>query len=438
MCRVLLISNNCFNTSGSNGRVMYELFSEFSSDQLHQFYISPGVPDLDFCSSYYYFSDKDALLSLFHCRNRGTVITKKKAKDSEMIQKKNEPNQLSIKKSAFTYLVRDVVWQLSHWGSKQFWAWVDDFKPDVVYYQAGDSSFMPQIALKIAKRNNIPIVIYNTENYYFKDYNYFFGTRGSISYYLFHNRMRESFKKIIEYSSLEFYNSEYLEEMFEKEFGKKGEVIYQASSLIGEEVISGAEIKDSFLYAGNLGLHRHKSLIQLAKALSNISTSYIVDVYGSADDQVISELRQVDNIRYHGLVPYAELVDIMKKTEYLIHVETFEDDYVKDLVTAFTTKIADILALGKCMIMFAPESLACTKYLIDNDCAFVLKNDGDLSKQLSSFFNDSALKERYKRNGIVAASKNNDAKKNSKKLIGLIESVVATTQGDNLFLTLEN
>ena len=70
--RVLVISNNGFSKTNSNGRTLGSLFQGCPKDKLAQFYISVDNLDYSVCENYFNFTDKEALLSLLHIRKNST------------------------------------------------------------------------------------------------------------------------------------------------------------------------------------------------------------------------------------------------------------------------------------------------------------------------------------------------------------------------------
>ncbi len=423
--RVLVCSINAFSKSGSNGKVLSELFVDWDKECLAQFYIYNEIPNSDVCENYFRVTDNEAKKSFLTGRKFGQKVEPSNDEFKEI------KTTHKIEKNALTYLCRDIVWRFGRWKSKNFWAWIEDFKPDCILWQADNSSFMPMLVLKISRKYNIPIVVFNTENYYFKKHNYFLDKKFGFLYPLYRNLQKKAFRKLMKKSSLEIYNSEQLLLLYQKQFNRTGEVIYQASSLTPFEQRKNNNCY-SFLYAGNLGLNRHKSLIQLADALQSLSEEYCLDVYGQASEEIANELKQTKGIKYGGVIPYEKVLEEIEKSDFLCHVESFEKDIVNDLQTAFSTKIADYLASGKCMILYADEKLACTQYILKNNCACVIAKPEKLEKSLQELLTSIELQEKYKKQAVFIAQQNHNSKRNSCKFKQLLlEKVCKETNEQN-------
>ena len=61
--KVLVISNNCFSKTDSNGRTLAGFFYDYPKDKLAQFYIQNATPDFEVCNNYFRVTDSEALSS---------------------------------------------------------------------------------------------------------------------------------------------------------------------------------------------------------------------------------------------------------------------------------------------------------------------------------------------------------------------------------------
>ena len=71
--RLLVVSNEPFNASSSNGRTMQNFLRNVEPQDLAQFYIH-GTPDLDFCHHYFQVSDGDALWVFLRGKKREKAV----------------------------------------------------------------------------------------------------------------------------------------------------------------------------------------------------------------------------------------------------------------------------------------------------------------------------------------------------------------------------
>jgi len=426
--RVLVVSINAFNVNGSNGKVLAEYFKGWNSDNLAQFYVYNEMPDYPVCKNYFRVTDRDALRAMMSGNGAGRIIS---SSENSVPSINSDGQTNSPQKNPLTCLLRDIVWNCNRWRGKTFWKWIDDFKPDVVFTMAGASSFIHKIAIDIANHSNAPLVVYNTENYYFKNYNYMKDKGWGLLYPIYYWECRRMFRKLMKYSSVEIYNNKQLDDLYSKEFGKHGTVLYQASTL--EPMPSpSSEGPIQFSYAGNLGINRHKALIDIGDALQSISSNFYLDVYGRANPEVAEQLSKAKGIRYHGIIPYNEVLQVMKRSHFMIHAESFDPFWVKDLSTAFSTKISDILSAGKCLILYADTSLACSQYVINNNCGCVISNQGHLKDTLCELIYNNELQSLYKKNAIISAKRDMDGSRNGIIFRQLLNDIVNNKKNEKI------
>jgi prepilin-type processing-associated H-X9-DG protein/prepilin-type N-terminal cleavage/methylation domain-containing protein len=105
------------------------------------------------------------------------------------------------------------------------------------------------------------------------------------------------------------------------------------------------------------------------------------------------------------------------------HVETEKGYRERQLQYAFTTKIADSLASGRCFIVYAPEHLACSQYVINNKCGWVATNKAELRDIIWRIIHDGESREQTINKAVVVAAENHDLIKNAYKFQNILLSI---------------
>jgi glycosyltransferase involved in cell wall biosynthesis len=405
--KVLVISNECFSNSTSNGRTLGNFFIGWPKECLAQFFLS-GIPEFRFCENYFQISDSQALRSLLGKEVYSGKILEENVIRENLFVAYNECRKTA--RNACTMLARELVWSFVRWGKLGYWEWTAKVQPEIVLLQAGDCAFMFDLALRTAKKHNAKFVIYNTEGYYFKNYDYFKANGiAHFAYPLFRYVLRRSIKIAYRAADYAIFNCDALQEDFSKEFMLKSKVIYTATDSIGhlkeKEIGKGLVVS----YAGNLGVGRSQSLVDIANTLHDISSDYYLDVYGTILDEDTKEsFNSCKGIRFHGRISYDEVKQVIKNSDILVHAESFDSYYIEDLKYAFSTKIADCLASNRCFLMYAPISFAETRYLLDNQAAYVVTDKSELKETLVNLTENIALRNRYCNKAMEVAKKNHD------------------------------
>jgi glycosyltransferase involved in cell wall biosynthesis len=380
---------------------------------LAQFFIRNVAPDYTVCDQYYYVSDQDAL----------QAFLKGKRPSGEVAEIKPSANQSggATKRNALTMLIRNMVWDSMRWAGKPFWRWVEEFSPDVILLQAGDCAFMLNLARKLAIKYDVPLIIYNSEAYYFKKYDYFCAQGlPKMLYPLFRMQLCQAFKKCMAVAKKTIYCCDKLKEDYDASFGLSSEAIYTVTQIEPKITPSNGHLQISYL--GNLGVGRHEGLVEIGNALQRISPELKLRVYGKIPNQTVqTAFDDCQGVDYGGFVSYEEVVEIIHNSDILVHTESFSEFYREDLKYAFSTKIADSLASGTCFLLYAPRGMACTDYLIEKEAAWVVSEKNQLQSTLEQLCGDEPLRNRYIQRAISLAQENHSPTKNTMRFQEMIK-----------------
>jgi hypothetical protein len=415
--RLLIISNNYLSLSNSNGRTLFNLIAAFPNEKIANFCVRGEMCDIDKFTNFFRVTDEEAYHAWKTRKPTERLINTKKIPSSV-----TQSTNINNRKNPLFSLVRDFIWNSGAWKSSYFNKWLDEFNPQVILLQAGDAPFLFRLACRIAKQHRIPLLIYNSEDYCFKKYNYMSRRFGAF-YPFFHYKLFRQVKKAIKVTHTCIYNSEALKSEYEKHFKHNAEVIMNSSSLKIDEVTHNSKKKKLIrtVYLGNLGVGRHYSLIEIAKVLHQRNLT--LDVYGPGSQDVINELSITPGVTYHGVVDYQKVQEIITASDLIVHAEPFGKYAVKDLKFAFSTKIADSLASGIPFFLYAPKELACSTYLSPLLPDFVAFNHKDMVKKINHFLDGITTYPWY--NTILPiVRKNHSYENNQRRFISIINDII--------------
>lgn len=416
--KILIISHNCFSKNGSNGRTLLNFFEGYPKNKLAQFYIYNEMPFEFVCENYFRVTDMDALKSAIpFVKHGGSKIYIKSSKTND---KKKNSEKINIPRTPLVYLIRNLFWNRKKWINIELKEWIKSFGPDLILFQAGDASFLYEFVGYVSSVYNIPYIIYNSENYYFKNYNYLSKKYfGNFFYKLLHKQFKKITYNTISKAKYSIYISEYLQKLYNTVFDSPSEVIMTSSAIKNSNKIN----KNGFSYLGNLGLGRYKSLMKIGMILNEIDNSYYLDIYGSCDESIKKSLENAKGIRYKGIISYTEVLEVMRNSLIVFHVESFDDFYKKDSKYAFSTKIADSISIGTCLFVYAPREIEVTKYLDENMVACIVVDEKELKVKLKEIINDKNLRNYYVKNALILSEKNHNFEKNKIKFFKVIDKV---------------
>ena len=414
---MLIISNECLSTVTSNGRTLRNFLDGWPREKIAQFCIRGNAPDYSACDNYYYVSDRDALNAFLKGKRASGQMPRTTGGAAPAAGGAGGRN-------ALTMLLRDLVWNSMRWAGKPFRRWLDGYAPELVLLQAGDCGFMYRLAESISKRYNAPLVIYNSEGYYFKRYDYF-KAKGLAHwcYPVFRGLFCRQFRRTMNRAAFAIYICHKLQRDYDREFDIASAVVYTATALEpGRSETHGTGFTVSYL--GNLGVGRHEPLTDIARTLQSISEDLRLDVYGRIPNETVrSAFEACPGIRCKGFVSYDEVGRVIRESDLIVHGENFSDFYREDLKYAFSTKFADSLAASKCFLLYAPKNMACTEYLLDNDAAWVATDRQELADILRRLYTQPEIRDRYRDNAAGLVRQNHCMETNVQTFRNILTTV---------------
>ena len=414
--RILVVSNEAMSYSSSNGRSMLMLLEDIPPSNVAQFSIHGNRED-GVCKTSFQISDKDALRAFLHRKP-------KEEKDSSNDKNDGRVYNKTIVRNCRNLVLRNMVWNSFAWWKKDFDAFLEDVSPDIVLLQAGDMPVMYKIARKIAKRFGCPLAMYNTENYVLKDVMYSSASKRSIWHFILHRSLKKEYRAFMKCASYCIYNTEFLEKAYQEKYPHHGKstAVYMSSKIQPMEFVK-THSEFSLLYCGNLGVGRSEVLAETAEILYRVDSTAVMDIYGKfPDEESETTVCMHPNVRFHGVVSYDEVLEQMKHASMLLHCEN--PNRVKNLQTAFSTKIADNIASGRPFLVYASDEYPFVQYLHKNQCAHIAGSAQELEKILKNCIDDADYCNQYHKNEIRTAFQSHNPQNSAKKVRRILSSLL--------------
>ncbi|MBP5406151.1 glycosyltransferase [bacterium] len=420
--RVLVIAHNVISETNNMGKTLLSYFKDFAPEEIAEFYIQDKDPNnAEVANNYYRFTDKDALKSVFGIRTKHVFKISETGKETTKPNNKGAAEsirQYGRKRNAFVYIARNAVWSLAHWKTKEFLGWLHDFNPDVIFFMAGDYSFMFKIAREIKEMLNKPLVVCCVDDYFFFNRNdrTFLGR-------LQHRAYMKSVRKTMAEASCIFTISDLMGEAYHKLFDKPCRTLHTSA----KKRESGCGSTGRMLaYFGNLSFKRYEQLIEIGKTVKKLKINGIdgVDVYSAEKNpEYLQGLTEENGIRFHGEIPSSEVAECMDRCMAVIHTESFRQRTQQMVRYSVSTKIADSLLNGPCLIAYGPEAVASIDYLKKNKAAYVITKKEDLENGLLDILSNEKLRTGIIQNARELAAKNHDEALNPKKVREWLQTV---------------
>lgn len=424
--KILVLSHNVFSTTNNMGKTLLNYFKGCEIEDIAQFYVQDEKPSVKgICSSYYRFTDKDAIKSILSRNVSGIMYSDNDIADCAVGKNSYKSSiskhiyQRGSSRTPYIYLMRDFLWDLSNWYSSDLRKWIQKFKPDVIFLASGDYSFIYKIAIKISNDNNLPLVVCCVDDFYFynKNESCFLGKYRQKIY-------MNVVKNTMQYASCIITICKKMSKEYGILFGKKTHVLYTSAEAKKIDISKSAY---KIAYFGGLSLGRDKQLINIGRALKKIvykGRRAYLDVYSfETNDNIIRNMNIDNGIIFHNGVSENEMLNIYKECLALVHTESFDINIVNRVKYSISTKIAESLMYGPCLIAYGPNNVASMEYLIESGSAFIITENDNLVDRLNIFFTDINLRKKILENARETAKNNHMQKLNNKKLLAWLKKV---------------
>ena len=414
--RILVISHNCFSKVYNNGQTLESLFYCQPKEDLSQLFFHPdSYPDFDFCDNLWQITENDLIKSVLtrsdhvgHCINK-----------SPQNAKMGYPKIFIWLKKLCGNVLRELLWSSCCWESPALWTWLNNFRPQLVFYVGGPVQFSADIALEISSRFHIPLAVYYTDDYLFSiDTSSHKGRRK-------YQQIKKLYSMVLEHSSAQFAIGDMMALEYENYFNKPFIPILNSIKIRPYvEYIDNPSI--SIAYFGGLHLARWNMIVRLAKLLDNKAKIVVYTDRSNIKDEIQSAFEKV-GVACHDLLSGSCLIDAMNKSDMLLHVES--NDVINRRFTrlAISTKIPEYLISGRPILGFGPVEVASMKLLSENDIGYIVNSedsDAEIRNNILTIINDYSRRKELGLKGYYYAVRRFDVEIVSKKLLQELSSII--------------
>lgn len=382
--KILIVSNNSLSDTKNNGKTISSFFSCFDHNNMAQIYFKNENPTGKKIKTYYRIKDTDIVKSVFFKRRQfGEEITLDKNDINHVnVNEKLFPSKLL--KSNTLKLIREFFWKIGKWNTKKLNNWLDDFSPNIIFFCAGDSIFAYDIVKYISTKYNAKLVTYVTDDYILPRFSFNF---------IWHIRrilILNKIKLILLRTNLFITISNKMKFEYIKVFNKDSIVAMNMSPrTFGIEKPISKEVYN-LVYAGGMHFNRDKVLLKLIKTikkLNNTSSNFkmYLNIYSTSNlSKQMQKKFDVENVSsFKGALSNIDLIEVYKKCDILVHVESFDSKSISSTKLSISTKISEYLSTGKAIIAIGPKNIASIEFL--KDTALCITNPLLITKELETF-----------------------------------------------------
>lgn len=378
--RVLVISHTVFSATGNMGKTMMRMLAGIPPDRLAQLYFHQEIPTRRCCLRYFRITDSEVLRSVFTRRAGGRSFNGDdidEAADSRVdCGNLAKVYQFSRRRTPLIYFLRNSMWAAGKWKSSALLEWAESFRPDVIFFAAGDYAFSYRVTLSLAQYLQVPVVMWCADDYYL-----------SLPVSPFRRleclRLRKLARQVVRQSGSVVTISDKMGTDYARFFGVPVETVRISSD--PNPYALPATQRTGIVYAGNLGLNRIAPLVELGRALRQAALPGFsaIDVYsGEQRPAVLRQITEENGLHYCGRISASEVERLLGRSKFLVFTESFDDKSVRRVKYSLSTKISESLRSGACLLAYGSPQIASIEYLHRHNAARILRSADELPAAL--------------------------------------------------------
>lgn len=407
------------------GKTLSKIFEGCKELEIAQLYVHNESPcRSDICNNYYRITDKDALTSIITKAPIGTIFTKNDIAINERNRRVNSFEtkiyQKGRSRTPAIYLIRDTIWRLSKWNNTKLKNWINKINPDVIFLASGDYEFVYKITNRIVDNTKKPLIVMCFDDYYLYNKN-----KDSVL-----GRMRQKWflktvRNTMDKSKYIITVCETMAKEYSQLFQKECYVLYTPAE---KYEIKYKENADRIAYFGGLGLGRSDQLVTIGRTLKNLNSKNspkAIDVYSSETrKRIIKKMIPENGIKFHRAISQEEMKIVLAECMAVIHTESFNQTIRQRIKYSVSTKIAESLSYGPCLIAYGPSDIASIQYLKKGNAAIIATDEQELQTKLKAILSDKNLRNETVSYARKMAQENHNQINNSTLLISWLKRAV--------------
>jgi len=406
--RILTISNAPWDDRNSMGNTLSNWFSDWPDTEICSMYTREAKPDNKCCQYYYQVTIADVVKHFFSRKDIGRSFQREDVLAEETYPSTEGKIVASVKgwQRNFLQTIVEIVYSSRIWMNRKLKRYIKDFDPDIVFFFAIADSFRYYLAHYLKNHNRAKLVMWVADDVWEQTQNMNWLTR---------TVYRKRYRNLFRYTDKVYGVSQMLCDEYSHLFNVPITPLYKGCDLKLCKTDVGHPIH--MVYAGNLFYGRDKTLIALVNAIKEINkdnSKVHLSIYSATKvlDKIYKQLNIDGLSTMCGVRPYEDIKIIMSEADIVLHVESFDDEQIKNVRLSFSTKIIDCMQSGAAMMVIGPKGIASVEYPRGIDGVFVVDNLSDLKQTINSIIENPSIV-------ISGAKKLNDYAKRNHEIINV-------------------
>lgn len=431
--KVLVISRGVWSDTDGTSSTLTNIFEDYDPDKLAHIYIETKRPNTRCCHRFYQISEFTLVHKLIRWWLKpGHAFDTREGQESvvsETIasQESDVMGYVRGHRSRFYVYLREILWSLNGWKSKDLKRFVKDFNPDVVWLDSSPLPFMNRLYHYVLKAARKPASIFMQDDVFFVK-----SHGGTLLRRIRRSHIRSTVHRVVSMCSNMFVISPKMKREYDEIFGINSILVTKSAKVESESLTPVPPHNPlRLVYMGQVLYGRLETLITMAKAISDLNSDevrFTLDIYtnNSISEEDRRRLLAGGNVFLKDPVPYQEVQNVIAGNDVVVFVETFDPQISKISRLSFSTKICDYLGSGKCILAAGPSDTASIEYLAEEDAAIVCGSEDSIRAGLERLTDPEVVSE-YALKAHSCAVRNHDREKLNKIIYGKLIELSKTT-----------
>ena len=383
--RVLFVGSNLIGDNSATGNTIYNITKNIDEIEILQYCI-------DYDPQYHIqiyktlFEDRNANLFFYIIKKmyrKAFKISPDQSKNEGATQR-NQGKTYKLK--MFLRMLMDNI--PHHIGERK--KDIVEFNPDIIYSLCGDITNLCVVE-KICRITTAPLVIHFMDDWYNTEYT------SSRVLLPSKRRIRCLTDRIIrKHTKINLCISEKMAKEYTNRFHSEfSYAMNSIDSLHFEKKVYCSPYR--IVFSGGLHGGRNVTLLKFAKAIKNdpiLKNCIELHVFTSSGcfERYSTDLKEY--VTMHQYVPADSYFQNLQQADFLLHVESFDEDDINFFKYSLSTKIPEYLSVGRPIICYGPKNVGTVEYLNNRKLGIVSDDVEELIIQLKAVIgNDSLIDE---------------------------------------------
>ncbi len=416
VCPKILVCTVGSWSSKNGSDTMASLLKDYDAANLACLYIRADKSDSPICSKYYHIYEQRVVRSIWQRglkTGESFSVTEKGASstvgDGEYLNEVKRYKLYKKIRSWWLILVRELLWKLGCWNTKDLNDFLTSFNPDVVLFPIEGYIHFNRITEYIIHKCNPNRVIGYMwdDNFTYKQHPY------SIAYRIHRWWLRKGVGRLISACDTVFAICPKMKRELDATYNIDSVVLTKPLRTQGAFIQMEPQEPVKMIYTGKLNIGRDKTIGVIAEAMKEVNSNgqrVTLDIYTDTPlrDSIHSKLSASAGCELHGFVPQEQVIEKQQKADVLLFVEALSSHDMSARLS-FSTKITDYLSAGKCIWAVGNSDLAPVEYLREKDVAMVSTTRDEVLEQLLVITGKRSLISLYARKAFECGMDNHNA-----------------------------